>query len=164
MPLETIQVEPYTPAEVGNLLSWLRDFQENYFWCARKQYPLNPEDLEHWHLDPDLQPYLGKKANQAVAYGEIQLNPERAEAEILRLVVAPSWRKQGLGQAMLQALLTQVDPQLIHRVYARLFPRNQAALACFEAQGFVRVPPEQEAEFNLWESIDFIWLQTSLKT
>lgn len=117
---------------------------------------------------PDLQPFVALLEGELVAYGELMQDFAQGEAEILRLLVAPAWRGQGLGAAVIEALIGQIkarespETDRIQAVYARIFPQNAASQRCFSKVGFERVDPEREAEFNQWDAVDFVWLERRL--
>ncbi|MFB3826031.1 MAG: GNAT family N-acetyltransferase [Bryobacteraceae bacterium] len=57
------------------------------------------------------------------------------EAELLNLVVAPEWRRQGVGRALLRDLTEAFPGDL----YLEVRESNEAALKLYEAFGFKRV-------------------------
>lgn len=152
----------FEPQDAQLVLSWVEGFQENLFWSGRKSFPLNPDVFEMWHMDSDVYAYMAWADRQAVGYAELAYQPELAEVEIMRLLVAPQLRRRGLGHELVEALLAQVSPQLANTAYARIFPQNQPSAACFQKSGFVRVSADKEAEFNEWEANPFHWYSRSL--
>ena len=58
------------------------------------------------------------------------------EGEILDLAVAPAGRRQGVGGALLDALLAALARRDVHAVFLEVRASNTAALALYAARGF----------------------------
>jgi RimJ/RimL family protein N-acetyltransferase len=56
----------------------------------------------------------------------------------LGMVVDTSWRRQGVGTALLEACLDWARQTEIRRLTLEVFPHNEAAIALYERFGFVR--------------------------
>lgn len=153
---------PFDPIFAEALLTWVGSFQESFFWCAKKQFPLEPQIFEQWHIDHDIHPYLLVEDEEAIAYGEVSLASGSEEAELMRLLVHPEWRGKGVGGRLIQALLETLDPQSVKEVMARINPQSDASRRILEKQGFVRMSPERETELNQWEAQAFEWWSYAL--
>ncbi|HHX72864.1 MAG TPA: ribosomal protein S18-alanine N-acetyltransferase [Clostridiales bacterium] len=66
------------------------------------------------------------------AYGLLQAIA--GEGEILRLAVLPSFRRKGLGEAVLSALMSEKD---LSAVFLEVRAHNKAAISLYEKAGFV---------------------------
>lgn len=156
-----MKLEDFKAARARLVLSWVSTFQENQLWCELKSFPLNPEVFMSWHLDSDVHPYIATLNDEPVAYGELLTHEDRGEAEILRLLVAPGYRRQGIGQQMIQNLHA-LCPATIETIYARLLPHNSAAYDCFMQAEFQRVTAAQEAQLNEWEAFPSVWMERKI--
>ena len=58
------------------------------------------------------------------------------ELEILNLAVAPAARRQGVGKALLQGVLTHAAARGVHQVFLEVRALNFAAQGFYQAQGF----------------------------
>jgi RimJ/RimL family protein N-acetyltransferase len=151
------ELHAFEPIFAEALLTWVGSFQETFFWSARKQFPLDPHVFEQWHLDPDIHPYLLVQDEEAIAYGEISLQTDTGEAELMRLLVHPEWRGQGVAGRLIRALLKLLEPDSVKEVLARINPQSEASRRCLEKAGFVRLALERENELNQWDSQPFEW-------
>ncbi len=155
--MAALTLNPFNPDLAAQVLSWLTSFQESVMWCGRRQFPLAPDDLLTWHIDPDVHPYLLIQAGTPIAYGEIHLHTDAQEAELLHLLVAPQHRDQGTASTLVHQLLATLHTGEISEVVARIPPHNATARHVLEKQGFVRMPTSREEERNQWEAAPFEW-------
>jgi GNAT superfamily N-acetyltransferase len=153
--MSTLTLTPFDPDLAAQVLSWLTSFQESVLWCGRRQFPLAPEDLLAWHSDPDVHPYLLLQDGTPIAYGEVHVQVQ--EAELMRLVVAPSARGQGHAGTLINQLLATLKPGEVDAVLARITPHHQAMRHGLAKQGFRRLDPTREADLNQWEAAPFEW-------
>ncbi len=61
------------------------------------------------------------------------------EADITNVAVLPAYRRLGIGRAMLQAMLAYCRTREIEAIHLEVRVSNTAAIALYEAEGFVRV-------------------------
>ncbi|MEM7223481.1 MAG: GNAT family N-acetyltransferase [Pseudomonadota bacterium] len=61
------------------------------------------------------------------------------ECEILALGVAPTWRRSGLGRALLRAAAAQLPLLGVEVMHLEVAEDNRAACALYDAEGFHRV-------------------------
>ena len=59
------------------------------------------------------------------------------EMEILKLAVAPEYRRRGIGRQMLSDAIERFDSAGEKRVYLEVRSRNNAAITLYESRGFV---------------------------
>lgn len=64
--------------------------------------------------------------------------PAAGEAELLRIAVGPSARRQGLGRALLSVAETDLRCSGIHSLHLEVRVTNLAARALYEAEGWRR--------------------------
>jgi len=138
-------------------------------WCAASPFSSEwvPPDLAPgavlagWHEDPDISGYLLVRSGAPVAYGELWVEPDEAEAELAHLVVDPQHRRQGLGRALALALVARAGAAGLTNVFLRVHPDNDVAQACYATAGFTRCRPEDEAEFNAGQPAAYRWMTVS---
>ena len=94
-----------------------------------------------------------------VGYGEIWEDREENEAELARLVVAPDLRGRGHGRALTRALADEAHRRGFDDVWLRVVPENAAAIRAYEAAGFSRATPEEEARFNVGQRRVYVWMR-----
>ncbi len=58
------------------------------------------------------------------------------EAQINNIAVAPAWRRQGLGRALLQALISRALQDDLKQLYLEVRSGNNPAIALYESAGF----------------------------
>lgn len=72
--------------------------------------------------------------------GEIQgyaiLQLIAPEAEVINIAVAPTARRQGIGRALLTALLCEAEAAQIETIHLEVRESNQAAIALYATLGF----------------------------
>ena len=61
------------------------------------------------------------------------------EGEILNLAVAPSGRRNGLGRALVEAMLRLMEEREVRQVYLEVRESNAPARALYAAEGFKEV-------------------------
>jgi len=61
------------------------------------------------------------------------------EGEILTIAVLPPWRRQGLGERLLQAALNAIDQTGVQSVFLEVAENNLGARQMYRKHGFVQV-------------------------
>jgi ribosomal-protein-alanine N-acetyltransferase len=114
-----------------------------------------------WSLADDVEAYLFAGPDESlVAYGELWLDEEEGEVELARLLVAPQRRSQGIGRALVTALVEQArrtHPELPD-VILRVRPENAQAIRAYAAAGLVAVPADEQATWNAGQRFDYHWM------
>ncbi|HOW72696.1 MAG TPA: GNAT family N-acetyltransferase [Phycisphaerae bacterium] len=122
--------------------SWVRDDHE-LFWLAPKTAPpLTTEKVIAWP-GADGCPLLFYRQGTAEPCGYLELNPMPASRDHLWLghcLIRPGLRGVGLGHLIVRLML---DEAFVEReassVSLVVFPRNDPAVRCYLANGFVHV-------------------------
>jgi len=70
--------------------------------------------------------------------GQLDMELARYGVADLGMLVAPGWRGQGLGTALLRAGIDWARGAGAHKVALQVWPHNQAAIALYEKLGFQR--------------------------
>lgn len=73
-------------------------------------------------------------SGRVLAYGGML--PSGDGGEIINLAVHPDFRRQGLGRAVLNALLEDADRRGLHRLALEVRVSNGAAIALYRSHGF----------------------------
>ena len=127
-------------------------------WADTDRLP-TLEDLARWHAEPDVYPFVWHEGEAVVGYGEVWEDREEDEAELARLIVAPGLRGRGRGRGLTRALAGEAHRRGFQAVWLRVVPDNAAARRAYEAAGFVRATPEQEAAFNVGQPRAYVWMR-----
>lgn len=83
-----------------------------------------------------LQTVLGMKAEDGELIGVVLTTHDGRKGWINRLAVHPQWRRQGVGQKLIQAAEQRLHEQGIDVVSALIEPENDASLALFQKAGY----------------------------
>ncbi|HEX2914047.1 MAG TPA: GNAT family N-acetyltransferase [Chloroflexia bacterium] len=102
--------------------SFSREGRDNWFWVA--ETPGNPD-----------------QPSQIVGFADIAVRPgAQPHAELTRIYVLPEWQRQGVGKALIDALLAELRalrPELRPpRLYLSVAAHNRQAIAFYEQRGF----------------------------
>jgi ribosomal protein S18 acetylase RimI-like enzyme len=131
-------------------------------WASLERLP-TLDDFERWQGQPWASPFVLLDGDDVVGYGEIwddsEEDREQDEAELARLVIDPARRGRGLGRALTRALADEARQRGFAEVWLRVVPDNVAARRAYEAAGFVRATPEEEAEFNAGQPRVYVWMR-----
>lgn len=117
------------------------------------------DDFARWHAEPDVLPFVWLDGEALIGYGEIWEDREEDEAELARLVIAPEHRNGGHGRAMTRALADEAHRRGFDAVWLRVVAENGAARRAYEAAGFARATPEEEAAFNVGQPRAYVWMR-----
>src|SRR3954447_23060641 len=136
-------------------------------WCAESPFssewvPAGTEPdalLADWLEDPEISGFLLLRSGTPVAYGELWVEPDDAEAQLAHLVVNPALRRQGLGRALAVSLVDRARADGLRNIFLRVDPGNEVAIACYASAGFVRCSAEEEAEYNAGQPAAYLWMQ-----
>lgn len=147
---------PFPPDRAGLVAGWVTSADEADMWCSRAEHPFPAEVVAGWAAQPDVTAYLLLADGEPVGYGEVWSDEAEDEAELARLIVAPSARGRGAGRALTTALVARAGHQ---DVFVRVRPDNAVALATYRAGGFVDVAPELQEEWNAPQPRPYAWLR-----
>lgn len=101
-------------------------------FVEEQQVPIDQE----WEGNDDIYHYVLAldNTNQAIATGRIG-----ADGHIGRMAVLKPWRNNGVGRAMIKALVNYAQKQNLNRV---VLNAQSSAIAFYEKQGFVIISDE----------------------
>lgn len=154
-------LRPHHPEDSAQIATWVGSRAELQAWASAEEWPPQPVLFERWHADPDVHPFVLIEGGETVGYGEVWHDPAEHEAELARIIVDPRARNRGHGRRLTELLAAEAERAGFDHVYLRAVPSNTAAIACYRAAGFERVPIEQEALFNDGQPQRYVWMQRS---
>jgi ribosomal protein S18 acetylase RimI-like enzyme len=70
--------------------------------------------------------------------GQLDLRLARYGVADLGMLVAPGWRRRGVGSALMAEAITRARAAGAHKLTLQVWPHNTAALALYERFGFQR--------------------------
>jgi ribosomal protein S18 acetylase RimI-like enzyme len=85
-------------------------------------------------------------------------------ARKIALVIEPSRRSRGLGRALTRALADEAWRRGVAEVWLRVFEENAPARRAYEAAGFRRATPDEEAAFNAGQRRVYVWMRDARDT
>lgn len=154
-----LKLGDYEPEHVISVLNWVTSADDALGWAETPYLRIRPELLETWHAQPGVVPCVGWLGDELCAYGYVWEDPAEREAEIGRVIVAPAYRRQGVGRTFVSLLAAEATRRGFEIVVARTVRANRAAFACYRSAGFVRMEREDEIAMNLDQSDDYVWLR-----
>ena len=122
-------------------------------------HPMEPAGVLAWWQDDEVLPWVLEVDGSACGYGELWLDPEEDEVELARLIVPEDRRGNGLGGLLTRLLTAEAATTGLATTMLRTTPDNGVAIACYLANGFTRLSPEEEAEWNAGQRRDWVWMR-----
>jgi [ribosomal protein S18]-alanine N-acetyltransferase len=154
---------PFEPEYAPEIATWFADAAEARSWGGRDVvFPVDPQAFLAWRGDPDIQPFIAHHGRELVGYGEIWRDEPAKEVELARIVVRPSHRRAGVGRALVAGLVQRARGCGTADIFVRVAPENAAALRCYEASGFHRLPADVAQEYNRGQPCVYVWMQERL--
>lgn len=132
-----------TPDDVAMIAAW---------------HPMEPAGVLAWWEDAEVLPWVLEVGGEPRGYGELWLDPGEGEVELARLIVPESERGKGYGGLLTRLLTAEAATHDLATTMLRTTPDNEVAIACYLANGFARLSPEEEAEWNRGQRRDWVWL------
>jgi RimJ/RimL family protein N-acetyltransferase len=139
-----VDLSPFTGDDFRRLIGWLQSREALFQWSGGVfDFPLDEEQLER-HLAESPRnrrmPFTAVERGSREPLGHIELTElDRAQSSVylVRVLVDPERRTNGIGEAMVRKALEMAFGHLrLHRVSLRVFESNAAAIACYEKVGF----------------------------
>jgi ribosomal protein S18 acetylase RimI-like enzyme len=154
---EGVALRPFDRADSSVVASWAGSAAEAMLWCSHGAHPVPAEVVARWQDDGN-QTFAAYRDDRLVGYGELWPDVELDEVELARLIVDPSCRRQGVGAALVSGLVEQAW-SLSNNVFLRVHPDNTSAERLYLQQGFARVEPVLEAEWNSGQPVRYRWMK-----
>ena len=140
--------------------SWATSAAEARAWCSFDGHPVPAQIVAGWGAEPGCRAFVLESGAEPVGYGELWVADDGSEVELGHLIVAPGARRQGYGTRLTEALVVRaldVSPN----VFLRVRPDNHQARATYRQAGLQRVAAELEAEWNIGQPVDYVWMQAN---
>ena len=122
-------------------------------------HPIEPDEVRAWWELDYVRPWVMlDDKDRLIAYGELWVDPEEDEVELARLIVDPALRGRGYGKQLTRELMAKAAETELGTTMLRTTPDNVVAIGCYLSCGFVRLPPDEEAEWNEGQRRDWVWM------
>jgi RimJ/RimL family protein N-acetyltransferase len=139
-----VDLSPFTTDDFKRLIGWLHSREALFQWSGGAfDFPLDEPQLgRHLAESPKNRriPFTAVDAGSREPLGHIELTElDRAQGSVylVRVLVDPDRRANGIGEAMVRKALEMAFGYLrLHRVSLRVFESNAAAIACYEKVRF----------------------------
>lgn len=154
-----LRLADFESEHAETIVGWVESAEVALGWAETPFLRVRRELLETWHAQPGIVPCVGWLGDELCAYGHVWEDHAEREAEIGRVIVAPSRRRQGIGRAFVSLLAAEARRRGFETVLARTPRINRAAFACYRSAGFERMRREDEVAMNLDQSEDYVWLE-----
>ena len=84
--------------------------------------------------------FVAEDADGVVGRLSVGRDPHPASAHVadLGLMVAATWRRRGVGRALLEQAVAWARPAGVRKLELHVFPHNEPAIRLYERFGFVR--------------------------
>ena len=76
---------------------------------------------------------------EGVVAGYVGSQSVPPEADVMNVAVSPAYRRQGIGRALMEALITELSARGMESLTLEVRASNEAAIALYEALGFLQV-------------------------
>jgi ribosomal protein S18 acetylase RimI-like enzyme len=140
----TVVMRRPRPDEVDTIAGW---------------HPIEADEVRGWWEPDYVEPWvMVDDADGLIAYGELWLDPAEDEVELARLIVDPALRGSGHGKRLTQELMVKAAEAELATTMLRTTDDNIIAINCYLGCGFVRLSPEEEAEWNKGQRRDWVWM------
>jgi ribosomal protein S18 acetylase RimI-like enzyme len=153
-----MRLRPFPAGSASVVSGWATTDEEVLWWCSHPAAPVPPAQIRAWAREEAVQAFGLYRGEDLVGYGELWVDDDEAEVELARIIVDPATRGQGLGRRLVTSL-AELAKSRYPRVFVRIHPDNIAAQRCYSAVGFGPVDPQQAAEWNAPQPVDYVWLR-----
>jgi ribosomal protein S18 acetylase RimI-like enzyme len=154
-----LRLVPFAREHGATIVGWVTTADDAMRWASIAESPEH-DVFERWHAEAGVRPFALLEAGRLTGYGEVWLDPDEAEAELARLLVAPEARGGGVGRRLVGLLVAEARRAGFERIWLRVVPSNEPALACYRAAGFEPVSRTLEARFNAGQPRRYVWMSS----
>lgn len=157
-----LRLQPFSTNDAATTVTWPQSSTEARWWAGpQTSWPIAPDVFQRWHADPDVHAFILSDGTTPIGYGELWIDAIEQETELARLMVAPAYRKQGIGVALVQLLLGEAAKTGYPRTFMRVFPDNQIAINCYLRAGFTALDQNEQELFNRGQPMNYLWMGRS---
>jgi len=140
----TLRLEPFQRRQIAELFTWFETERDALQWAgAALSWPLQRRDLialikQHRSAHPIREVWAVMSGKDMVGHAQITLNRRLRTAGLGRVALAPARRGRALAAPLMRLILTQAfQHDWVHRVDLLVYSHNHAAIAAYQAAGFV---------------------------
>jgi RimJ/RimL family protein N-acetyltransferase len=165
--LPDLSLRPFAREDFGRLISWVRSQEALAEWCADFfRHPLDETQLARY-LESSKQPnaraiWAAESGGEHVGHIEISQIWPYLSSRLSRLLVAPNYRRRGIGSAMIgRALSFSFREHHVSRIDLGVSATNTRAIACYKRLGFKHVGTWPGGIMTGAGKIDIYWMTVS---
>ena len=156
-----MELSRFDAAHADVIAAWPTGAAECLAWCSVES--VSGADVASWSTTDDrsggeIEAWVLDVDGMPAAYGEVWFDDEEGEAELAHVIVAPAHRSAGVGRRLVEALAGRAAERCAS-IIMRVRPDNLAAQRCYAAAGFTRVPPVEEAQWNVGQPHAYVWMR-----
>jgi RimJ/RimL family protein N-acetyltransferase len=162
--LPEVALRPFAREDFGRLISWVPSEAALVEWCAGFfRHPLDDAQLDRY-LESSKQPnaraiWVAETSGEQVGHVEISHIWPHLSSRLSRVLVAPEYRRRGIGSAMIaKALSFSFREHHVRRIDLGVSAANTGAIACYERVGFMHVGTWPGGIVAGMEKIDVYWM------
>jgi RimJ/RimL family protein N-acetyltransferase len=153
----------FRDAHAREISRWATSVEEVRRWSGSDSgFPVDVSVFQHWHADPDVNPYVLCDGDALIGYGEVWIDETEHEVELGRIIVRPESRGRGVGKRFVILLLERAAFSGFPDAFVRAVPDNHAAIACYRNAGFSLVPESVREQYNRGQPVDYVWMRHPL--
>jgi RimJ/RimL family protein N-acetyltransferase len=161
----SVTLRPFGRADFGRLLSWVPSEIALIEWCADFfRHPLDEAQLERY-LESSTQPNArliwAAETGSGDHMGHVEISQiwPHLSSRLSRVLIAPVYRRRGIGSAMIaEALSFSFREHHVSRIDLGVSATNTSAIACYEKLGFKHVGTWPGGIVARAEKIDVYWM------
>jgi RimJ/RimL family protein N-acetyltransferase len=163
--LQNVALRPFAREDFAPLISWVRSEAALVEWCAGFfRHPLNDTQLDRY-LESSKQPNARTiwtaetSGGEQAGHVEISQIWPHLSSRLSRVLVAPDYRRRGIGSAMIaEAVSFSFREHHVSRIDLGVSATNTGAIGCYEKLGFTHVGTWLGASWPGVEKIDVYWM------
>jgi ribosomal protein S18 acetylase RimI-like enzyme len=107
--------------------------------------------------------FYARAGHRLVGYGRLDRGGDAVAFGVVALTVLAAYRRKGLGEALLRALLRAAAAAELREVWLSVRPDNTPALRLYEKLGFVRDASHPPGRWAVPGEMTMVWLPRSVR-
>lgn len=159
---QRVVLRPIEKEHLPNYVRWFADADVLQYFGS--YLPMNLADEESWYeaqrQNPAVVNFAIEVAGQHIGgTGFFSVDNRHQRAEVGLFIGEKSFWNQGLGQDVLNTMVAYgFDYLNLHRIYLRVFPENERAVAAYEKVGFVHEGRFRQTEWRHGRWHDLLYM------